>query len=174
MIATRTFALLLVGTALFGATAFACNGQVDDPDPSGSTSSRSRAGQRDEDRSETVKENPPTGGTTTSTSGAPASSCKYDGSGSSSGGNGAGLFSCESANRYVCDSGEAVLTCSCSSQNGQWAPGTCSCNGITFEFDCAKGCGPGPEEYAKCNLPVPPDHGASGGGSSTSSTSSGG
>ncbi len=98
----------------------------------------------------------------------PAPDCVHSNQ-SGSGGGGNGSYSCTTTHEYTCTSGEKSITCDCTGQNGGWSPGTCSCNGITFAFDCANACTVGAAEFAKCGLPEPPPDPPSGGGSSSSS-----
>lgn len=159
--------LLAFATVVLGVAALACNGRVTTDDPSGSTSSKSQKGD---------SESASKGAASSETSVAPAKpACDYDyASSSSSSGGSDGTFSCESAQHYSCDSGPSMLTCSCTSKDGVWGQGSCSCNGLTFAFDCDTGCSPGAEEYAKCGLPAPDDSNDYGGSSTSSSSSSSG
>lgn len=100
----------------------------------------------------------------------PAPDCVHSNESGSGGGDGNGSYSCTTTHDYQCTSGPKSITCDCTGTSGTWNVGSCSCNGLTFPFDCAKRCSPGSAELAKCGLPEPPaDPGGGGGGSSSSS-----
>jgi hypothetical protein len=169
--------LFAFAPVVLGIAGLACNGRVA-PDDTGSLTSKAKTGEAENEktdeqappRSTTAK--PPVSGAVKT---APA--CAYEYQSSSSSGDPPLAFQCESVDNYTCSGSPTELSCTCSGSQGKWLPGSCSCNGITFAFDCATGCSPGPNEYAKCNLPAPPadDTGTSGssGSSSSSSSSSG-
>jgi hypothetical protein len=100
----------------------------------------------------------------------PAPDCIHSNESGSGGGDGNGSYSCTTTHDYTCTSGNESITCDCTGTNGTWSPGSCSCNGLTFAFDCANGCSPGAAEYAKCGLPEPPPAPPGGGGGSSSSS----
>lgn len=101
----------------------------------------------------------------------PAPDCIHSNESGSGGGDGNGSYSCTTTHEYTCTSGAKSITCDCTGTNGTWSPGTCSCSGLVFAFDCATGCSPGSAEFAKCGLPEPPpDPGGGGGGGSSSSS----
>src|SRR5262245_58641793 len=142
-----TVVLPLLGATLLALAAVACSGAVTAPD-------EQRGSMTSQQQTKKNKDEQPASSSTSSGSTAPA--CAYSHASSSGGGDGTGKFFCESAHNYTCATGDETLSCSCSSQNGVWAQGSCSCNGLTFAFDCNDGCSPGPAEFAKCNLPEPP------------------
>jgi hypothetical protein len=168
--------LFAFAPVVLGIAGLACNGRVS-PDDTGSLTSKARTGEAEKEKTDeqdpapstTVK--PPVSGAGQT---AGASSCTYEYQSSSSSGDPPLVFQCESTDNYTCNDGPTELSCTCSGSQGKWqAQGSCSCHGITFAFDCATGCSPGPKEYAKCNFPAPPadDSGTSGWSSSSSSSS---
>jgi len=164
--------LLLVGASLLGLVSVACGGKSTSVDPLSSSQSSSTAGKGDKPASgnDESSANAAAG----SAPAAPPPNCVYTGGGGSSGG-GNGTSTCASIDSYECKVGnkEQEIQCTCTAQNGgPWGQGSCSCNGLTFPFDCTNACTIGAAEYAKCNLPPPPPDPPSNGGVSSGSTSS--
>jgi hypothetical protein len=152
---------VLLGTAAFAfvVASISCGGKAV---PSGSSTS-SQASSADDGGKDAAPAAAADAGTTS-----PA--CVHANSGGSSGG-GNGSSTCMTFDDYTCASGDKKITCECTAQNGgPWGQGSCTCDGLTFPFDCANACSIGAADYAKCGLPAPPPEPPSGSGSTSSSS----
>lgn len=148
---------------LFASAAVACGGKTVSSDSASSSQQAQSAGAGQ--KGSAAPQGSSSGGAPTK-----ASDCvDTNMGGGSSGVDGNGVASYMTSETFQCPSGEKTIECTCYAANGgPWGQGSCTCDGLTFPFDCANN-GPGPAEYAKCGFPTPTP--SSSGEGSTSSSS---